>query len=39
MEKAKNLYEKIVLEHPDSIYFTEARKQYRQLRGDKQQGI
>ena len=39
LEKAKNLYEKVVLEHPDSIYFTEARKQYRQLRGDKQQGI
>jgi len=39
IEKAKNLYEKLVLEHPDSIYFTEARKQYRQLRGDKQQGI
>lgn len=38
-EKAKSLYEKIVLEHSDSIYFTEARKQYRQLRGDKQQGI
>ena len=38
-EKAKSLYEKVVLEHPDSIYFTEARKQYRQLRGDKQQGI
>ena len=39
IEKAKNLYEKVVLEHSDSIYFTEARKQYRQLRGDKQQGI
>ena len=39
IEKAKNLYEKVVLGHPDSIYFTEARKQYRQLRGDKQQGI
>ena len=39
LEKAKNLYEKVVLEHPDSIYFTEARKQYRQLRGDKQLGI
>jgi tetratricopeptide (TPR) repeat protein len=39
LEKAKNLYEKVVLEHPDSIYFTEARKQYRSLRGDKQQGI
>lgn len=33
-EKAKSLYEKIVLEHPDSLYFTESRKQYRTLRGD-----
>lgn len=33
-EKAKQLYEKIVLEHPDSLYFTESRKQYRTLRGD-----
>lgn len=33
-EKAKVLYEKMVLEHPDSLYFTESRKQYRTLRGD-----
>lgn len=33
-KKAKPLYEKIVLEHPDSLYFTESRKQYRTLRGD-----
>jgi tetratricopeptide (TPR) repeat protein len=33
-EKAKPLYEKIVLEHPDSLYFTESRKHYRTLRGD-----
>lgn len=33
-EKAKVLYEKIVLEHQDSIYFGSAQKQYRQLRGD-----
>ncbi len=33
-EKAKALYEKVVLEHPDSLYFTESRKQYRTLRGD-----
>lgn len=33
-EKAKLLYEKIVFEHPDSLYFTESRKQYRTLRGD-----
>ena len=34
-EKAKPLYEKIIFNHPDSIYFVEARKEYRQLRGDK----
>ena len=33
-EKAKVLYEKVVLEHPDSLYYTESRKQYRTLRGD-----
>jgi tetratricopeptide (TPR) repeat protein len=33
-EKAKLLYEKMVLEHPDSLYFTESRKHYRTLRGD-----
>jgi tetratricopeptide (TPR) repeat protein len=33
-EKAKGLYEKIVLEHPDSLYYTESRKHYRTLRGD-----
>ena len=33
-EKAKALFEKIVLEHPDSLYYTESRKQYRTLRGD-----
>ena len=33
-EKAKPLYEKMLFEHEDSIYFIEARKQYRQLRGD-----
>ncbi|RDI08561.1 tetratricopeptide repeat protein [Flavobacterium sp. AG291] len=33
-EKAKPLYEKIIFEHQDSIYFVEARKQFRQLRGD-----
>ncbi len=33
-EKAKALYEKVVLEHPDSLYYTESRKQYRTLRGD-----
>lgn len=33
-EKAKALYEKIIFNHPDSIYFVEARKKYRALRGD-----
>lgn len=33
-EKAKTYLEKIIFEHQDSIYFTEARKTYRELRGD-----
>ncbi|WP_109301657.1 tetratricopeptide repeat protein [Aquimarina sp. AU474] len=33
-EKAKELYEKIIFNHADSIYFVEARKKYRTLRGD-----
>ena len=33
-EKAKILYEKIIFNHADSIYFIEARKKYRALRGD-----
>ncbi|WP_308993713.1 tetratricopeptide repeat protein [Mariniflexile litorale] len=33
-EKAKALYEKIIFNHADSIYFVEARKRYRALRGD-----
>jgi len=33
-EKAKALYEKILFEHEDSIYFIEARKRFRMLRGD-----
>lgn len=33
-EKAKPMYEKVIFEHEDSIYFVEARKQYRLLRGD-----
>ena len=33
-EKAKTLYEKIIFNHADSIYFVEARKKYRALRGD-----
>ena len=33
-EKAKVLYEQIIFNHEDSIYFVEARKKYRALRGD-----
>lgn len=33
-EKAKPLYEKILFNHQDSIYFVDARKKFRQLRGD-----
>lgn len=33
-DKAKPLYEKMIFEHADSIHFTEARKQFRLLRGD-----
>ena len=33
-EKAKPLYEKVIFNHQDSIYFVDARKKYRQLRGD-----
>ncbi|WP_400075320.1 tetratricopeptide repeat protein [Winogradskyella sp. R77965] len=33
-EDAKQLYEKIIFEFEDSIYFVEARKKFRMLRGD-----
>lgn len=33
-EKAKELYEKLIFNHADSIYFVDARKKYRALRGD-----
>ena len=33
-EEAKELYEKIVFEYQDSIYFIEARRMFRMLRGD-----
>lgn len=33
-EKAKPLYEKVLFGHQDSIYFIDARKKFRQLRGD-----
>ena len=34
IEKAKPLYEKIIFDHEDSIYFIDARKKFRALRGD-----
>ncbi|MEZ4838331.1 tetratricopeptide repeat protein [Flavobacterium sp.] len=33
-EKAKSLYEVVIFNHQDSIHFVEARKNFRQLRGD-----
>lgn len=33
-EKAKPLYEKLVFHHEDSIYFVDARRKFRELRGD-----
>jgi tetratricopeptide (TPR) repeat protein len=33
-DKAKELYEKIIFDHADSIYFVDARKRFRTLRGD-----
>ena len=33
-EKAKEFYEQIIFNFADSIYFIEARKKYRSLRGD-----
>ena len=34
VEKAKEYYQKIIFEHPSSIYLVEARKRFRKLRGD-----
>jgi tetratricopeptide (TPR) repeat protein len=34
-QKAMAAYEYVILHHEDSIYFTEARKKFRTLRGDK----
>ena len=34
VEKAKELYQKIIFEFPSSIFLVDARKQYRTLRGD-----
>lgn len=33
-QKAKDLYEKLIFNHADSIYAVEARKKFRMLRGD-----
>ena len=35
IEKAQEYYQKIIFEHPSSIYLVDARKKYRKLRGDK----
>ncbi len=34
IEKAKEMYERIIFEYPSSIYLVEARKAFRRLRGD-----
>ena len=34
-EKAIELYQKIINDYSDSLYIIEARKRFRQLRGDK----
>lgn len=34
IDTAKSLYEKIIFNHQDSIYFVDARKKFRELRGD-----
>ena len=33
-DRAQEFYEQIVFNYPDSIYFVDARKRYRSLRGD-----
>lgn len=35
-EKAKPLYEDLILNHEDSIYYVDAQKKFRRLRGDKE---
>jgi lipopolysaccharide biosynthesis regulator YciM len=35
IEKAKELYQIILIDYKDSLYSTEARKRYRRLRGDQ----
>lgn len=34
IEKAKAYYQKIIFDHPSSIYLVDARKKFRKLRGD-----
>ncbi|MDY7395730.1 tetratricopeptide repeat protein [Aureibaculum sp. 2210JD6-5] len=34
IDKAKEMYQKIIFEFPNSIFLVEARKQFRKLRGD-----
>lgn len=34
VEKAKEFYQKIIFDHPSSIYLVDARKKYRKLRGE-----
>lgn len=34
LDKAKEMYQKIIFEFPSSIYLVEARKRFRKLRGD-----
>jgi tetratricopeptide (TPR) repeat protein len=34
IEKAKELYQRLFTEHPDSFFATDARKKFRELRGD-----
>ena len=33
-EKAQQLYQQVITKYPGSIYVAEARKRFRQLRGD-----
>ena len=33
-DKAKQLYEDLLVKHPDSLFTVEARKRFRRLRGD-----
>ena len=34
-DKARILYERIITDYPGSLFVTEARKRFRNLRGDK----